>query len=121
MGTLEIQVGGTYTNVKEVLAREVLAITGGSVAYRDFMLSDGAPLSPGSRCSLDHFRKWSWRELTPEEASRLQKDESRRRLHDFMAQLIPQALAAATDEMLLAEVRRRGLDPQKGRSARPQR
>jgi hypothetical protein len=109
MGTLEIEVGGIYTNVKEIFAREVLAIVGGQVDYRDFALSDGAPMSLGSRCSLSHFRTWSWREVTPEEASRLQKDESRKRLHDYMAQLIPQALAAASDEMLLAEVLRRGL------------
>lgn len=108
MGKLPIEVGGIYTNAGEVFAREVLLIVAGSVEYRDFVLQDGSPLSPCSRCSLSHFQRWSVRPVTPEEASRLRRDESDRSLKEYIRNLIPVALAAASDEALRAEIRRRG-------------
>jgi hypothetical protein len=82
-------------------------------ARLDVLTFGKAPFSGGDRdavrCSLEQVRRWSWREVTLEEASRLQRDESMRRLRAFMAELIPQALAAAPDAMLLVELRRRGL------------
>ncbi len=103
-----VEVGGIYTNAGEVFAREVLAIVAESVEYRDFVLEDGAPLSPFSRCSLSHCQRWSVRPVTAEEASRLRRVESDRSLKEYIGDLIPVALAAASDEALRAEIRRRG-------------
>jgi hypothetical protein len=108
MKTFDIEVGGVYTNATELFAREVLSIIDGSVLYRDFMLSDGTPISPGSRCSLSHFQRWSARPATPEESSRLRKEESDAPLWAMIREMIPLALGEASDEALLAEVHRRG-------------
>jgi len=108
MGKLPIEVGDIYTNAGEVFAREVLGIVAGSVEYRDFVLQDGTPISPCSRCSLYHFQRWSVRPVTPEEASRLRRDESDRTLKEYVRNLIPMVLATASDEALRAEIRRRG-------------
>src|SRR5262245_34555885 len=108
MGTLEIEVGGIYANATGFLAREVPSIRDGIVEYRDFALEDGQPFSPCSRCSLYHFQRWSARPVTAEEASRLRREEADASLRAYFRTLIPMVLEAASDDVLRAEVRRRG-------------
>jgi hypothetical protein len=109
MNEFEIQVRGIYASATGALAREVLSIENGWVEYRDFALSDGEPISPCSRCSLHHFRRWSARPVTAEEQRRLRRDVADMRLRLFAQQSIPMALEAASDSALRAEIRRRGL------------
>jgi hypothetical protein len=107
---IEIEVGGVYTHAKGIFAREILKISpDGMVHYRYYGLSDGAVISPQAMCSGATFHGWISRPLTPEERSRLQPFRVDDKKAEQLRGLVQKAVAAATDEMLLAEVRRRGL------------
>lgn len=114
---VEIEVGGVYTNSAAASAREVLELEGRDVVYREFVLFDGQPVSFRSRCAVRTFREWAARPCTPEESARLSRDvpaQAELLLRDATAGLIKLALAAASDDQLLAEVRRRGLSNRAG-------
>jgi hypothetical protein len=102
-----ITLGGVYTNHSEVFAREVLEIEGGRVAYRDFAISDGEPMSSWRQCSQSTFRSFAVRECTPEEISRLRRNEVSRA--ELGSRMITLDIKDISDSDLLNEVRRRGL------------
>jgi hypothetical protein len=107
---IEIEVGGVYTHAKGIFAREVLEIgRDGMIHYRYYGLSDGAVISPQAMCSSATFCNWITRPLTPAERSRLQPVRFDDTKGEQLRGLVQKAVAAVTDEMLLAEVRRRGL------------
>jgi hypothetical protein len=105
--SIKIEVGGVYTHEKEIFVFEVRRDR--MVLYRSYGLSDGAVVSPHSLCSLGTFSNWISRPLTPQERSRLQPGRVDDEMREYIRGLIQKALAAAPDEVLLAEVRRRGL------------
>jgi len=69
MNSGRIKLGGVYTNHSEVFAREVLEIEGGRVAYRDFAIFDGEPMSSWRQCSQSTFRSFAVRECTPRKSA----------------------------------------------------
>ncbi len=102
--------GGIYVNIQKELVREVYDIKGDTHYWISYHLRDGRPTGDSMGCGSSVLRQWADREATQEEVERLKRGVTYQRNSDADAQ-IAKALTAATDEQLLAEVRRRGLVP----------
>jgi hypothetical protein len=111
MTTFKIVPGGVYAKANEVFAREVIEITAnGNVIYNDYGLSVGAPIGQSFRCSLSRFVTWAARPLTPEEISKLRRNEVKPRDLGMAADIIRTALDPASDGQIRDEFYRRGVD-----------
>lgn len=107
----EIKVGHFYVKSGLGLAREIYAeADNGYVYWRSYDLNTGRSTGDSLMCSKTTLAQWADREATPEEASRFAcRDEEfieQAKAWDFANTL----LKALPDEMLLDEVRRRGLN-----------
>jgi hypothetical protein len=76
---MELEEGRAYTNRSEVFGREIIALEGKNVQYRDFMLSTGEPIASFRVCSRGTFRTFAVRLCTDEEIARFRRDESARK------------------------------------------
>lgn len=108
----QVAVGQYYVSKTEIFVREI--VQEGDCEYilwRDYQLDTGEPISTRpSRCLKQTIAQWAGRIATSEEVARMRKDEaiSNERLHATMT--VRMALHDASDEELLSEVRRRGLN-----------
>jgi hypothetical protein len=104
----DVQVGRFF--VKTYQVREIIRDQGHDVQYReyDFETGEPQPFLPGS-CSKEHITRWAVRECTSEEVSRMQRraaDVVQKQVGD---EYIRKILDAIPDEVLINEMRRRGL------------
>lgn len=106
MNEFTIEVGAAYLNQSGGLIRVVQKIEDGDVRWRDFGADDGMPIGDGL-CSLSYFKRWASRRLTEEEQSKLRWDLARVQDQMFLRGL----LERIPDELLLQEVKHRGLTP----------
>lgn len=109
---IKIEVGGVYTNSSGAFAREILEIDDQKVAYRDFVLSSGEPLSTRRQCSRATLRNWATRKCTLGETGRLQRRAVAQEdvmLLNMAGKSSDMGLKSVSDSDLLAEARRRGL------------
>jgi hypothetical protein len=104
----EIKPGKFYAN--EYLIREIIEENEkGNVYWRSYILSDGSPTGDNGLCSQQSIRKWADREATPEEIARLRRLEAQAREFEVDRELVHLILRKIPDELLIAEVNRRGL------------
>jgi hypothetical protein len=104
-----VTIGSFWVNEDKRLVREITSETwDGNVHWRSYSLEDGRPTGDRLMCSKDHILRWSDREATADESAWMQQ-RSGAALEDAREKrLIEMALANASDEQLLAEIRRRG-------------
>ncbi len=107
MQVSDIRAGKFYV-WKNSTVRQVVGSTASKVYWRDFSLVDGRPFGSGT-CSIGHFAQNIARAALGEEIARLQLDEADAKETERMQALVYAGLRAASDEMLLEEVQRRGL------------
>jgi len=109
MKTQNITIGSCYVSERKNLLREVVGETRiGGIHWRSYYLGSGTPTGDSAACSQTQMLKWADREATPEEVAKLDRTITARE-QDFLSNVLSTALACASDEQLLAEVRRRGL------------
>jgi hypothetical protein len=88
----------------------------GNVSWRAYYLADGRPTGDSFLCSRKYMARWATREATAEEVARVRRhgpspfEQQERELILGMAEA---SLRMVSDAVLLAEVRRRGLMPEK--------
>jgi len=104
-----VRIGSFWVNEDKGLVREITSEAwDGNVHWCSYWLDDGRPTGDRLMCSKDHILRWSDREATAEESARVQQ-RAREALEDTRDnRLIDIALSNASDEQLLAEIRRRG-------------
>jgi hypothetical protein len=103
-------VGGFYLGKVGAFVREVQYETpGGLVGWRDYDHDNGEPVSSGA-CSKGHLAQWAERELAPDELPRMQTKKADEVLEARNSEVTALLLPALSDEQLLAELRRRGID-----------
>jgi hypothetical protein len=105
----QIRVGGFYVSESKGLVREVWDEKDGDVYWRAYVLRTGEPLGGGLVCSKYHLSRWADREATPEEIERMRVDQAVGKEMARGMEIANLVLQNMPDEMLLAEVRRRGL------------
>jgi hypothetical protein len=111
MPTIKIEQGAVYANAHDLFAREVIEIRpDGNVIYNDYVLNDGAPLGRYRLCSLGAFVRWVVRPLAPNEISALRRHEGQALDRAMSRTILATAIEAASDELILHEFYRRGLD-----------
>jgi hypothetical protein len=110
MGRFEVRVGGFYVNDSKGLVREITHEDedGEYVYWRSYALSDGRPTGDGLKCSPYTILQWANREATPAEVARMQRGDADSRQMMEALSLADKVLKSVTDDMLFAEVRRRG-------------
>lgn len=111
MGPDEIKVGGLYVGGKiSYLIREVYDISAdGDVRWRSYFIKTGEPTGDSFLCSKRTMAQWSEREATEEEKAKLNRDQAISMELDRAYQYVEYVLRNMPDQMLLDEVRRRGL------------
>ena len=106
----DVQVGHFYLRKGGGFVREIQYETpDGDVGWRDYDYHDGKPFSSGL-CSKYHLSQWAERELTPSEVLKMQTGKADEVQEVRNAALTRAVLQALSDEELLAELRRRGID-----------
>lgn len=111
VGVREIRAGGFYANEEKGYVREAARVEeDGTVHWRAYFLSTGESAWSGA-CSLAHLMRWSDREATPDEVGRLRRADAELEEIEAGAELLFGLLGRLPDDVLLAEVRRRGLAP----------
>jgi len=111
-----VTIGSFWVNAKKHLVREITSETiAGDVHWRSYFLDDGRPTGDSLVCSKDRILQWSDREATAEEAARMERRSAKARQDAREMWLIDIALSNASDEQLLAEIRRRGYRVSRGR------
>ena len=114
----DIRVGGFYLGKGGIFVREVQYETpGGLVGWRDYDRDNGEPVSSGA-CSKAHLAQWAERELAPDERPRMQTKKADEVLEATNSELTALLLPALSDEQLLAELRRRGIDVSQAEQSR---
>ncbi len=73
---MKLEVNCAYVNHLGAFAREIIAIENGQVSYRDFLLSDGQPMSSFRKCSRATFRNWAARLCTASEVAMFRRDDT---------------------------------------------
>jgi len=110
MRTSEIRAGGFYLGKGGNFVREVQHESpSGEILWRDYDYENGEPVSSGG-CSKNHLAQWAERELTPDERFKMQTAKANEVQKARNAELARAFLTAFSDEELLAELRRRGID-----------
>jgi hypothetical protein len=110
MKNLRVQVGGFYVNEKEKLAREVTHEQGdGNVLWRSYDLPSGRSTGDSMMCSLGQIVQWADREATAEEVARMNRESAEAKDFARGMAFVDGLLKHLPDELLVGEVRRRGL------------
>lgn len=109
MKASEITIGEFYVSKTGWQVREAVRGTqDGRVHWYDYALSDGEPIGDGI-CSYESLARWAERIATPDEITRLRIVEARQKQLDRGVEFASLVLKSIPDEMLLDDVRRRGL------------
>jgi len=107
----EIQVGRFYVGRKiSYLVREIThERNANDVHWRSYDVATGEATGDSGVCSKQSLAQWAEREATEEEKAKLNREQAE--VKDAVKAFwhFENALRNAPDEMLLAEVRRRGL------------
>ncbi len=104
-----VSVGTFWVSDRKHLVREITSETfAGDVHWRSYFLEDGRPTGDSLVCSKARILQWSDREATAEEAARMQARRGEDMQEARQMSLIDFGLTNASDEQLLAEIRRRG-------------
>jgi hypothetical protein len=108
----QIKVGGFYVNQKKGLIREIVSEESDDKIYwRSYSLDDGEPVNHlRALCSKQAIMQWADREADTVEIASLQREAAQAQERDEGMALIDHVLKQIPDKMLLAEVRRRGLN-----------
>lgn len=104
----DIREGGVYVKKDELAARIVDAIREQRLSYRSFWLQNGEYYTTGNS-EMKAFLDWAGREATQDEIHKLDVEGGYRKERENRNKHMRDALAQATDEELLMEVRLRGL------------
>ncbi len=106
-----VRTGHFFVNEEKGLVREItFEKPDGNVLWRSYYAADGRPTGDSFLCSIARILQWADREATPAEVARMQRDDGRAEEMARTIELVNQILANAPDELLLAEIRRRGYD-----------
>ena len=107
----EIKVGHFYVGRKiYYLVREVTRETDANdVCWRSYDKETGEATGDSGNCSKQSLAQWAEREATEEEKAKLNRNQADAKQIARAVRYIENALIDAPDEMLLDEVRRRGL------------
>lgn len=96
--------------VCDYMVREIIREKGDYVVYYTYLLNTGEPMYETSDgCSKRQITRKASREATPEEIARMQTLAARGSEEFFAIQTIKTLLPEIPDEMLIKEVKRRGL------------
>lgn len=96
--------------VRSYAVREIIADLGEEVKYRTYLLETGEPISSlPALCSKRQIFRWAEREATNEEISRMQILLATQNEQGKIQEISDAVIASIPDELLLEEVRRRGL------------
>ena len=118
MRASDIRAGGFYLGKGGNFAREVYDESpSGDVLWRDYDYDNGEPVSSGG-CSKNHLAQWAERELTPDERLKMQTAKANEVQKARNAELARAFLPAFSDEELLGELRRRGIDVSQAEQSR---
>ncbi|MBL8101714.1 MAG: hypothetical protein JNM02_04220 [Anaerolineales bacterium] len=104
----DVQVGRFF--VKTYQVREIVKDLGYDVQYReyDFDTGEPQPFLPG-QCSKEHITRWAVRECAPEEVARMKRDWADAVQEEIGNEYVRNLLNAIPYEVLINEMRRRGL------------
>ena len=107
----QIAVGRFYVSKTELFVREIVQEANqANIYWRDYELATGEPIATNlNLCSKRSLAQWAGREATPDEVKLMQQQASTNRERERIQQVINTTLHEASDEDLLAEIRRRGL------------
>lgn len=97
--------GKFYLKTDGIFVRQVLAIMGSEVAWQGFGADDGSPVGRGI-CSIGTLMTWAERELTPEEAAKMNTAQAVAKFEDDQAAMV----ASLPTQVLLRELRKRGYE-----------
>lgn len=106
----QIKVGGFYASEKKGLVREITDEKNGDVYWRSYDLRTGEATGDSLVCSKYHLTQWAEREATPEEVAKMKRGDADTKDMARVMKMVDLVLKNITDEQLLAEVRRRGLN-----------
>jgi hypothetical protein len=113
----QIHVGDCYVNEEKGQVREIMQeAADGNVFWRAYYLSDGRPTGDSFLCSRKYMTRWATREATAVEMARLQRhvpSPFEQEEREGILGIAEAGLKIVSDVALLAEVRRRGLMPEK--------
>lgn len=110
--TLPLEENAGYVNRGGYIARVIISLQGATIIYADFGWPDGTLFNPQGRCDRNTFRRWAGRQLTADERSKLDLSQAMTLADNKLEDLCRRVISSIPDEMLLAEVRRRGLLPE---------
>jgi len=107
----EFKVGHFYVGRKSsYLVREIPhERSANDVHWRSYDIATGEATGDSGVCSKQSMAHWAEREATEEEKAKLNRDQAEIKDAVKAIRYFENALRNAPDEMLLAEVRRRGL------------
>ena len=106
-----VRMGGFFVNEEKGLVREITAETSdGNVHWRSYLLADGRATGDSLMCSKSRIVQWADREATAEEVARMQRRDAQAAEDARAMWLVNLGLVNASDEQLVAELRRRGYD-----------
>jgi len=111
MKTDEIKAGRFYVDKKySSYVRQIAEeYDDGDVRWRVYNLKTGEPYNDSGRCSKNAIVNWAEREATPAEIAKLDIDQALINEVTRALEGMKRILSLVTDEMLLDEVKRRGL------------
>jgi len=107
----EIKIGRFYVGSKtSYLVREITRErSANNVYWRSYEVATGEATGDSGACSIQAMAKWAEREATEEEKAKLNRAQAEAKEIVQAVRYVENALRNAPDEMLLDEVRRRGL------------
>jgi hypothetical protein len=110
----EIKVGHFYVGRKaSYLVREITdERSANDVYWRSYDVATGEATGDSGVCSTQSVAQWAEREATEEEKAKLDRDQADVKDAVKVIRYFENALRNAPDDLLLAEVRRRGLKHQ---------
>ncbi len=111
MSIHNVEAGKFYVNEGNGKVRQVMAVNGGQIFWRQFDLRTGETHDyDNDECSQSYFiKQWATREATPNEVARMQVEASNALLLEERNQRVQTALNLASNAELFAEIRRRQL------------
>lgn len=107
-----VKPGGFYASDAKGLIREITSETElGTVLWQSYDILTGKPTGDYLSCSKQRIAQWANREASAEEIARIRSRPTYRRLEAIgISELVPEFLKMVSDDELLAEVKRRGLE-----------
>ena len=104
----DVQAGRFF--VKSYMVREIIEDFGRDVKYRSYLLESGEPAKTfSSECSKRHITRWAEREAAPEEIDRMQISDAHKQEEIAAQTLFHNIMSQIPGELLLEEIRHRGL------------